>query len=433
MNVKSFPSKCYYLMACIVFCLSADILHAGNLTVVASVDDTPITEVDLNLRLTYVIHTSGMTDTPETRGQLRERVLNKMIEERLQVIEAKERGIHLAKADVMRGLASIEQREGLAAGDLLKIAAEIGVPEYIVLDQVRASMVWGELVSQSVRGRENLVSDVEVDALIRSAEAQALVGVHTISEMFFPIESPSQDASAHKEAVTALEKLKQGARFPELARHLSKSASAAQGGLIGQLIKGVFEPVLESAMLGLKEGQLSDPIRGQGGYYIFFRHPSDTLEYTLLQLAIPFSSENEARAAAELIHKIRQEKMSCSVREKTLKEQYAQRVQVTMNEHVHPGRLNPKLLEILKKMPSEQLTPAINAGRVMLSMAVCKIDELKPQIPTREQAKESLIEQKMSQMAQRIMREMRRTRNIQTDSAHAEAITAPQHLPPSQP
>ncbi|MBN9565534.1 MAG: peptidylprolyl isomerase [Alphaproteobacteria bacterium] len=423
MNVKSFPAKCFYFIVCVVFCLSSYTLQAADLTVAASVDDTPITEVDLNLRLTYVIHTSGMPDTSEARTQLREKVLKKMIEERLQIIEAKERGIQPTKADIMRGLASIEQREGMAAGDLLKIAAKLNVPEYIVLDQVHASMVWGELVSQSVRSRENLVSNVEVDALIKNAEAQALVGIHTISEMFFPVESPSQDALALKEATTALERLKQGARFPELARHLSKSASAAQGGLIGQIIKGVFEPVLESAILGLKEGQLSQPVRGQGGYYVFFRHPSDTVEYSLLQLAIPFSSENEARAAAELIHKIRQEKMSCSMREKKVKEQYAQRIQVTLNEHVHPNRLNPKLLDILKQMPAEQLTPAINAGRVMLSMAVCKINELKPQVPTREQAKESLIDQKMSQMAQRLMREMKRTRNIQIFGANVEANT----------
>ncbi len=418
-------------MAYIMLGLTAGTLCAANLTVIASVGDTPITDVDLNLRLKYVIHTSGMADTLETRSQLKEKVLNKMIEERLQIIEAKERGIHLATSDVMRGLASIEQREGLASGDLLKIAAKIDVPEYVVLDQVHASMVWGELVSQSVRNRDSLVSDVEVDALIKNAEAQALVGIHTISEIFFPVESPTQEPLAHKEAVTALETLKKGARFAELARHLSKSASAAQGGLIGQLIKGVFEPVLENAMLALKEGQLSDPIRGQGGYYLFFRHPSETQEYTLLQLAIPFSSENEARAAAELIHKIRQEKMSCSAREKRTNEQFGQRIKVTLNEHVHPGRLNPKLLEILKQMAPEQLTPAINAGRVMLAMAVCKIDELKPQIPTREQAKASLIDQKVSQMAQRIMREMKRARNIQILDVAAQVDSPLEHSPSS--
>jgi peptidyl-prolyl cis-trans isomerase C len=75
---------------------------------------------------------------------------------------------------------------------------------------------------------------------------------------------------ALKKAQAIQQKLKQGADFAKLAQQVSDdTSSAARGGLIGPFSPGMLPPELESHVLQLQPGQISDPVPSRFGVHIF--------------------------------------------------------------------------------------------------------------------------------------------------------------------
>jgi peptidyl-prolyl cis-trans isomerase C len=71
------------------------------------------------------------------------------------------------------------------------------------------------------------------------------------------------------EANDVASKLKNGSKFPELAKTLSlDKASGAKGGDLGYFGRGKMVPEFERAVLSLKPGELSDPVSTRFGYHI---------------------------------------------------------------------------------------------------------------------------------------------------------------------
>lgn len=64
-------------------------------------------------------------------------------------------------------------------------------------------------------------------------------------------------------------RIERGASFTELAEDYSEDpGSAAVGGELGSVGKGIFDPEFEKALWALEEGQLSDPVKSEFGYHL---------------------------------------------------------------------------------------------------------------------------------------------------------------------
>lgn len=67
------------------------------------------------------------------------------------------------------------------------------------------------------------------------------------------------------------EKLKNGAKFEDLAKMFSECPSKKKGGDLGWFAKGAMVPEFEQAVQKLKVGEISQPVKTQFGWHLIKR------------------------------------------------------------------------------------------------------------------------------------------------------------------
>ena len=74
------------------------------------------------------------------------------------------------------------------------------------------------------------------------------------------------------EAITVLDRIKNGEKFGKIAKELSlDSGSAKRDGYLGYFSKGKMVKEFESDAYNLQVGQISEPVKTQYGYHIIKR------------------------------------------------------------------------------------------------------------------------------------------------------------------
>jgi len=77
----------------------------------------------------------------------------------------------------------------------------------------------------------------------------------------------------HKfEADDLVRKIQEGTPFEKLAQDFSHCPSGKDGGDLGEFSKGMMVKPFEDAVLKLKEGEVSPPVKTQFGYHLILRY-----------------------------------------------------------------------------------------------------------------------------------------------------------------
>jgi peptidyl-prolyl cis-trans isomerase C len=109
------------------------------------------------------------------------------------------------------------------------------------------------------------------------------------SHILFEPGAPGDEAwvDAHKRACSAIAELLAGADFAACARAYSACSSAAEGGALGQFVRGDLAPSIEDTLAGLTPGSLGPaPIRTRHGWHVvrLDRHaPARTLPFEAVE------------------------------------------------------------------------------------------------------------------------------------------------------
>ena len=95
--------------------------------IAAVVNDEVISVADLRSRLRMVMLSSNLTDSPETRQRVAAQVLRTIVDEKLQMQEAKRQNVTASDEEINKALAQIEKQNNMQFGQLNQALKEHGI------------------------------------------------------------------------------------------------------------------------------------------------------------------------------------------------------------------------------------------------------------------------------------------------------------------
>ena len=227
--------------------------------IAAVVNDEIISVFDLVSRVRMVMMSSNIQDSPETRQKIAPQILRGLIDEKLELQEAKKRSVTATDSEVARALEQIEKQNNMKAGQLNEFLKARAIDRGALVDQMTAGIVWAKLVRR-LAAQTTDISDEEIDEALKRAEEHAGEPQSRVAEIFLAVDNPAQDDEVRQLAEKLTQQMRQGARFSAVAQQFSQSAAAAVGGDIGWVRPDQLSPELGKAVAQLKPGELSAPI-----------------------------------------------------------------------------------------------------------------------------------------------------------------------------
>jgi peptidyl-prolyl cis-trans isomerase SurA len=235
----------------------------------AVVNDDIISVLDLAMRVQLAVIAAGVEDTPDVRRRLTPQVLRSLIDERLQMQEAKRLDISVTDEQVAAALVSIAQQNNMTEGQFLTMLRNRGVIPTTLIDQIRAQIAWQTIVQRRVRPNV-VITPEEVEEVASRLSSRRGSIERRVSDIFIPIESTSKESEAQASANRLLEELRRGANFSGIARQFSQSGTASLGGDLGWVPDGELGEELNSVLAQMGPGEISLPVRTVSGFHILY-------------------------------------------------------------------------------------------------------------------------------------------------------------------
>lgn len=403
-----------------LFLLPLPALAEPTLGIVATVNDDAITTTDLNSRTKLMLLGSGIQPNAEVLSHLQQQVLRTLIDERLQLQEAKALNVTVSDAEIDEQVAKLAEQNHMPAAQLPAFFARGGVPIATLREQMRASIAWGKVVQRKLRPQVDIGED-EVDAEITRLQANAGKPEYLVADIFLPVDSPQQEQSVKQSAEKLIDTMSRGARFSGIARQFSQSASAAAGGDLGWLQPGQLEPQLDEAIRGMHPGTLSPPVRTATGYHILMLRdmrlaqgaastdPTQAM-FNLRQVLIPLpdtASGSAVATASRKLEELQQQAKSCGDMERLAAAQGDSK-RGDLGDIKYPD-LPPALQQMIAALPDGTPSPSLRNEHGVLFLMVCS-----RQAPAgsaanvdRAQIMNHIGGQKLELLARRYLRDLR--------------------------
>src|SRR4051812_23868081 len=191
---------------------------------------------------------------------LRQQVVNALIEERVQVTNARESGVKLDEAEVDRAVSSVALQNQLTMPQLRQKLRQDGL-DYA---KFRANLR-DQILVERVREREVMerikISEADIDALLDERRAAAgLVPQLNLAQILISVPegaSVTEAAARRARAETARARVRAGEPFEVVSREMSDDANHAEGGVMGLRPADRFPDLFVTAVRGLKSGDVA--------------------------------------------------------------------------------------------------------------------------------------------------------------------------------
>jgi len=386
----------------------------------AIVNGTIITGTDIDQRVALIVAANGVQPSTEEMQRLRLQVFRNLIDETLQIQEAKAQEMEVTRDEIEETYSNFLNERFRGSRDAAETyLASVGSSPESLQRQIEGEMARERLMRRNINPYVN-VSAEEVNELYQRIVASRGTAEYRIGEIFLSA-TPATRNAVSENARRIVEQLRTGnGSFPAYARQFSEASTAAVGGDLGWIrIEQLQNPQLEAAARELQPGQLVGPIEIPGGFDILFlidkrqvgmADPRDAI-VSLKQISIDFApgtSEDEARARATAFSQAVEQMHGCGEAEAGAA---AINAQVVSNDQMAVRELPDALQNVILQLNVGQATPpfgSLQPGDGVRVLMLCGRDDPVSTGPDREVLLSQIEEDRIQKRAQRYLRDLRR-------------------------
>ena len=388
---------------------------------IAIVNDEALTQYDVNEQKRVVLgQMKTQNVTPPAGDVLEKQVLERLITERVLLQYAKETGIRVDDTQVERTLARIAEDNKLSAADFRKAVEREGIPFAKYRSDIRNEIIIQRLRDREVEGRVS-VSDAEVDHLLATLDAQSGGQIeYRLAHVLVLVPeqaSPDQIEVRQRRAQTALQQIKSGADFGQVAASFSDAPDALQGGSLGWRAPARLPTVFAEPVRGMKPGDVSGVLRSASGFHIVklletrSRNAPTVIEQTRLRHILIKVNETTSNDEAKVkIDRIR-ERIDLGAKFEDQAKSNSEDASAAKGGDlgwVSPGDTVPDFEQAMNRLQPGEISAPV---RTPFGWHLIQVQERRTQDVTkerqREQARQALRQRKSDEAFQEWVRQMR--------------------------
>ena len=247
------------------------------------IEDDVITQSEFQNKLKFIINQYRISNNPlpNDRSAFREKVLNDMVNIRLQINYAKKSGLNVEEWMVDKAMESMAKKSGVSLTEFREKIINQSINYNMYRNLLKEDLIMRE-VKRRVVAQEVKVSKKEIQEFIKH-QSHVFKGnnQYKISMILASIsENPSiQEKKDAKNKIKMIkDKFANGEKFSDLARNYSDSGNALSGGDLGWRkiteVPQMFLDELES----IDSGKISNIIENNNGYYLFYLEDKKVVE-----------------------------------------------------------------------------------------------------------------------------------------------------------
>lgn len=402
------------LLAVLLGASPADAQTQSATRIAAVVNDDIISTQDMRDRLRLTLLFSGLPSDVETQRRVAPQVLRRVIDERLQLQEARRRGINIQPAEVMGAIQSTAAANNMSPDQLLGILVEEGIDPRTFERQIEAELAWLRVVQRQFADRV-VVTDQQI-ALAHDAAASAGEAEVLLSEIVLPIYDPADADLVLAEARDLKAAIAEGGDFAAIARQVSAAGSRSEGGDLGWVPVNAVQAALRPIIADLDPGEVSEPVTTPSGVQLFYARdrriagrnaPTDLRR--IAQLLFPIEPDAPETAVASLLAEARdatEDIVDCRDMDRVAR----QRALPSSGDMgwLRPADLPGEMAPVVATLPLLSLSRPIRSSAGVHFVMICADGRSAGDEARRAELRRSLEDEALERLAGRYLRDLRK-------------------------
>lgn len=239
--------------------------------IVAVVNQEPITHTDVDKRVSRIQDTAREGSRLPPTEQLREQVLDALIDEKVQISYAKTIGMEIPDGEVEVAIEGIASQNQMTLEDLKRRMKTDGLD----FERYRASLR-EQILLQRLREREVMpriqITDEELDTFLKEDPAGQSEVALNVAHILIAVPdkaTPAQVQALQAKAMDIRERAAKGVNFGQLAKEHSADANTRdQGGALGLRNASRLPELFVATTMKLKIGEIAPLARSNAGFHI---------------------------------------------------------------------------------------------------------------------------------------------------------------------
>lgn len=383
----------------------------------AIVNDAVITGTDVDQRVALIIAANNVKPSDEDRERLRRQVLSGLIDETLQIQEAKAADITITKDEIDKAFNGVARSFNKPVPELRIYLRAIGSSERSLRRQIEAELAWSRYLRRRVEPFIN-VGDTEVEGILKRLQANQGSEEFHVKEIYLTA-TADREQQVVSEARALMQTIQRGEKpFEQVAQERSEATTRAVGGDLGWVRAAQLPDTLAQAAVEMKVNQLAGPVPVPGGYSILYLVDTRKLGVAdvrdailnLRQISMGFKAgitQAEATEKVAAFAKMTQSIKGCG---DVAKAAAAFGAEVVDNDSVRVRDLPPQLQDLMLALQVGESTPPFGSPTDgVRALVLCGRDDPKTAaLPSMEQVRSQMEQRGVNLRADHKLRDLRR-------------------------